>query len=206
MKKLLVAGCLLLTGTLVMAQEKNNQASADTKWQARLRMIAAVPPSSSYDLSGADVKISASVVPELDFTYFFTKNLAAELILGTTRHTVKTDASGTETKLGTVWLLPPTLNFQYHLPLKGFAPYIGTGVNYSIFYGAKDKAASLEYKNRFGFSTQLGTDIDISRKWFINVDIKKIWLKTDVTVNKATTLNDVKVNPFIFGLGIGRKF
>ncbi len=206
MKKILLAGLILLAGFATSAQTttaKNN----GYKWKARLRFIAAVPPSSSYDLSGTDVKISASYVPELDFTYFFTKNLAAELILGTTKHTVKTDAhSGSATELGSVWLLPPTLNLQYHLPLNGLTPYAGVGVNYSIFYGVKDEAATLAYKNNIGFSTQLGADIDISKKWFINIDVKKIFLQTDVTVNAATKLNGVKVDPWIIGLGIGTKF
>lgn len=206
MKKILLMGCMVLAGFAALAQ--NTSAKVDNyKWKARLRFIGAVPPSSSYDLSGTDVKISASYVPELDFTYFFTKNIAAELILGTTKHNVKTnDNHGTETKLGSVWLLPPTLNLQYHLPLKGFTPYIGAGVNYSIFYGAKDDAAALAYKNGVGFSTQLGADIDINNKWFINIDVKKIFLKTDVTVASTTTLSGVKVDPFIFGLGIGTKF
>lgn len=206
MKKFLLAGCLLLAGMITFAQNKTEAKNDNYKWKARLRFIAAVPPSSSYDLAGTDVKISAAYVPELDFTYFFTKNLAAELILGTTKHSVKTDNHGTEAKLGSVWLLPPTLNLQYHLPLHGITPYVGAGVNYSIFYGTKDDAASLAYKNRFGFSTQAGADIDISKNWFINIDVKKIFLKTDVTVNAGTTLNGVKVDPFIFGLGIGKKF
>lgn len=206
MKKFLLAGCMLLAGVAAMAQNKITSKADNYKWKARLRFIAAVPPSSSYDLSGTDVKISAAYVPELDFTYYFTKNLSAELILGTTRHSVKTDNHGTTSKLGSVWLLPPTLNLQYHFPLQGIAPYIGAGVNYSIFYGAKDDAATLAYKNRFGFSAQVGADIDISDKWFINIDVKKIFLKTDVTVGSSTTLKGVKVDPFIFGLGIGTKF
>lgn len=205
MKKILLAGCLLVVGIVAFAQSKTETKNDTYKWKARLRFIAAVPPSSSYNLTGTDVKISSAFVPELDFTYFFTKNLAAELILGTTKHAVKTDNHGTTTKLGSVWLLPPTLNLQYHLPLQGISPYIGAGVNYSIFYGAKNDAASLAYKNRFGFSTQLGADIDISKKWFINIDVKKIFLKTDVTLNGASTLTGVKVDPFIFGLGIGTK-
>lgn len=206
MKRILMASLFILAGFAASAQSSSAQQSKDYKWKARLRLIGAIPPSSIYDLSGTDVKASAAYVPELDFTYFFTKNLAAELILATTKHSVKTDNHGTITKLGSVWLLPPTLNLQYHLPLHGLTPYAGLGVNYTIFYGVKDDDASLAYKNRFGFSTQLGADIDISEKWFINIDVKKIFLKTDVTVNTATKLTGVKVDPFIVGIGIGAKF
>jgi len=202
-------GALLLAGFATFAQSKTAAKSDDQKWKVRLRVITVIPPSSSYDYSStSDITISKAVVPELDFTYFFTKNLAAELILGTTKHTVKLKPnSGTATELGKVWLLPPTLNLQYHIPLKGVTPYIGAGINYTIFYGAKDQALALSYKNKVGFSTQIGADFAISDKWFINVDIKKLFLKTDVSVKApAVTLQDVKINPFIIGVGIGTRF
>lgn len=158
MKKYMIMVLLLAGSLATFAQVKKDSKKDYQKWQMRLRVIAAVPPSTSYDLSGSDVKISASVVPELDFTYFFTKNLAAELILGTTHHSVTLKGKTAETKLGKVWALPPTLNVQYHLPLKNFTPYAGVGINYTIFYGVKDDGAKLAYKNNVGFSTQLGVD------------------------------------------------
>jgi outer membrane protein len=205
MKKYMIMVLLLLGSTATFAQAKKDSKNDNQKWKVRLRMIAAIPPSTSYDLSGSDVKISASVVPELDFTYFFTKNLAAELILGTTHHKVTLKGAGAETKLGKVWALPPTLNVQYHLPVGNFTPYIGLGINYTIFYGVTDDAAKLSYKNNVGFSTQLGMDYKISKKWFVNLDVKKLFLKTDVTVKGTTptVLSNVKVDPFIIGLGVG---
>lgn len=198
---------LLMCSAVSFAQVKSND-KTNSKWAVRLRVIDAVPPSSSYNLSGSDVKISSSVVPELDFSYYFTKNLAAELILGTTHHTVKLAGGDGSAELGKVWLLPPTLNLQYHLPLHNFIPYVGAGVNYTIFYGVKDEAVKLGYKNNAGFSTQLGFDYKISNKWFINVDVKRVWLKTDVTIKgtSPTVLSGVKINPYIFGLGIGTRF
>jgi outer membrane protein len=104
-----------------------------------------------------------------------------------------------------------------------FKPYIGAGVNYTIFYSA-DKGPvvnGIDYKNKFGFATQLGFDYDISKKLFINIDVKKIFLKTDVRVDASNltpsgnpslspvlqNINaDVKINPWVIGLGIGRRF
>lgn len=209
MKRNMLTALLLLSSFAVLAQQKTSTASPDNqKWKVRLRAIAAVPPSSSYDLAGSDIKISTSVVPELDFTYFFTKNLAAELILGTTHHQVKLEGGDASAKLGKVWLLPPTLNLQYHFPAGAFTPYVGAGINYTIFYGEKDQALKLDYKNKAGFSTQLGFDYKLNDKWFLNLDVKKIFLQTDVTIKGATNtvLKDVDVNPFIFGLGIGTRF
>lgn len=204
----MIIALALFTSFAGFAQAKTTAKHDFKKWNVRLRLIAAVPKSTMYTLGKSDVKATTSVVPELDFTYYFIKNLSAELILGTTHHTVKLADASSSTKLGKVWLLPPTLNVQYHLPIGNIIPYAGVGVNYSIFYGAKDDAASLKYKNNVGFSTQLGADFNINSKWFINVDIKKIFLQTDVTVEgtPATVLSGVKVDPFIFGLGIGTRF
>lgn len=207
MKKYLLLCLLLPVGASLVAQEKKVTNAQPQQWKIRFRGIAAIPPSSSYQLGTSDVTISTSVVPEIDFTYFFSRNLAAELILGTTKHTVKLKNSSSSTDLGNVWLLPPTLNLQYHFPGKSVTPYIGAGLNYSIFYGVKDAGASLAYKNKAGFSTQFGLDCMISDKWFINLDIKKIFLKTDVTLKGATptVLSGVKVDPLVIGLGVGVK-
>lgn len=207
MKKVFLSALMIAISFTAFAQEKSTNKSIDQKWKFRFRALVVMPPSSSYDLSGSDVKISTSLVPEVDFTYFFTKNIAAELILGTTPHKVKL-ANSTTTELGKVWLLPPTLNLQYHFNGDKFMPYIGAGINYTIFYGVKDKAASLSYKNNAGFSTQAGFDYQLSKKWFLNVDIKKLFLKTDVTVKgtPSSVLKDVKIDPFLFGAGIGTRF
>ncbi len=208
MKKIVLLVFLVAAGLVAFSQESKTGSAETPKWKMRFRVLGAIPPTSSYDLSGDDIKISTAVAPELDFTYFFNKNFAAELILGTTRHTVKLDDGNSSTKLGKVWLLPPTVNLQYHFAGKAFTPYIGAGVNYSIFYGEKKEALDLGYKSNIGFSTQAGFDYQLNEKWFLNLDLKKILLKTDVTIKGAipVVLSDVKVNPFIIGLGAGFKF
>lgn len=206
--------CLVLTG--VNAQENESNNSQDfSKWQVRLRGLAVVPnESASIQVIGGDVDISNAFVPELDFTYFFTKNIAAELILGTTKHDVKaiSTAAG-DIELGDVWLLPPTLTLQYHFDGEIVHPYLGAGVNYTLFYNEDEGpvADKVSYDNSLGLNFQLGFDIDISDKWFINLDAKYILLNTDVSVNATSALGatvgaDVDINPFIAGIGIGRRF
>ena len=86
------------------------------------------------------------------------------------------------------------------------------GLNYTIFYSVDEGpvADDLDYDNSLGFAGQLGVDYMISDKWFINLDVKKLFLQTDVTVNATTALDatvgaDVDINPWLFGLGIGVK-
>lgn len=59
-------------------------------WMIRLRALGVIPnDSGSVDqVPGSGVKVTNSIVPELDISYFFTRNIAAELILGVTRHDI----------------------------------------------------------------------------------------------------------------------
>lgn len=210
MKKLLftaLIACFAFMNVNAQDTEPANDNADYTKFQARFRVISVIP-SVSDDITGADVDISTAFVPELDFTYFFTKNIAAELILGTTKHNVDLQPEGAaDVDLGHVWLLPPTLNLQYHFYAGNFKPYVGAGINYTIFYGIDegDVLEDIDYDNAVGFSFQAGVDYNLNDKWFLNLDFKKLLLKTDVTVNNATESSEVKIDPFIVGLGLGYK-
>lgn len=189
-----------------------NTTKTDKKWQARFRWVSVLPnESATIETIGGDVDITQSFIPELDFTYFFTENIAAELILGTTQHDVKATATTLgNVNLGDVWLLPPTLTVQYHFTgMNKFRPYVGAGVNYTIFYDANPGAViDVDYDNAFGYAAQLGFDYDLNDTWFLNVDAKYIGLSTDVTVNAgiATVTADVDINPILVGFGVGMRF
>jgi outer membrane protein len=137
-------------------------------WQVRLRGVSVQPnEKSNVSAIGGDVNISNSFIPELDFTYFFNKNFAAELILGTSKHDVK--VGNDEVSLGSVRLLPPTVTLQYHFyPTKSLKPYVGAGLNYTIFYDVENgDTLGMDYKNNVGFALQGGVD------YFVNVYVKE---------------------------------
>jgi outer membrane protein len=199
---------ILLIGFTFTINAQDDQSADDySKWQARLRLISVIP-SPGDDIDGADVDINTAVVPELDFIYFFNKNVAAELILGTAKHEVDLDLDGAcSIDLGHVWLLPPTLNLQYHFYPDDFKPYVGAGINCTIFYGIDEgDLEDIEYENSVGFSLQAGLDYNLNDKWFLNLDIKKLFLKTDVTVNDSPDSAEVNIDSLIIGLGVGMRF
>lgn len=181
----------------------------------RMRGIAVVPDAGgSTDAIGGSAEIGNDYMPELDFTYFFTENIAAELILGTTNHDVKMKNTtlARDVELGDVWLLPPTLTLQYHfMPKSNFSPYIGAGLNYTFFYnedsGNDAAVTSVEYEDGLGYALQAGFDYKLDDNWSLNFDVKKLFLETDVKVNGgAINAKGVDIDPWIFGLGIGYKF
>lgn len=224
MKRIILAAfsIFLLGAGSVQAQETEN--SKDYKWQFRLRGLGVVAnESATISAIGGDVSISDDLIPELDITYFFTKNIAAELILGTTKHDVHTVGSDlspigggiANVDLGSVRLLPPTLLAQYHFyPNETVKPYIGAGINYTLFYDvdAGNTVKDVEYDNALGFAFQIGSDFFFTDNFFVNLDVKYILLKTDVTVdasNLAAGLSipaEVEINPLLVGLGFGYRF
>ncbi len=179
----------------------------------RLRGIAVVPRDhADIDPIGGDVEIDNTGVPEIDFTYFITDNIAVELIAATTNHdAVAKNTSLGDVDLGDVWLLPPTLLAQYHFLSKGIvSPYLGAGVNYTVFYGVDEPnhglVTDVDYDNSFGWALQAGVDVRLDEHWYLNADVKKLWLDTDVTINNGAAKADVDMDPWLIGMGIGYKF
>jgi outer membrane protein len=149
--------------------------------------------------------VDNAYVPEVDVTYFFTKNIAAELIAATAEHKV---SAGTNT-LGDVWILPPTLTLQYHFqPDEKFSPYIGAGINYSMFYGEDDAAGfnNLDVDGGLGWALQAGFDYWLNDHWGVNADIKYVDLDVDVRVNNTLSADDVELDPVIVGVGASYRF
>jgi len=164
------------------------------------------------------VSVTNSFAPEIDFSYFVTNNIGLELIAATTKHDVK-GKGGLEPvgKLVDTWVLPPTLTLQYHFtPKAKVRPYVGVGLNYTIFYN-EDASDGLEnaigdtkvkLKNSFGYALQAGVDIDVGKNLFLNFDVKYIDIDTKATLNTGGLVNKVKVSidPIVAGVGIGMRF
>lgn len=187
----------------------------------RARAIVVAPNESSGAVSGiagSKLGVGDSVMPEVDFTYMATNHIGAELILATTKHNVS--GRGTISALGDVadtWVLPPTLTVQYHFAPDGaIRPYLGAGINYSIFYSSKALpslngalgATKVKLDDSVGYALQAGVDLPVSKKVFVNFDIKYIDMKTTARLTSGGTLRTarVKIDPIVAGMGIGFRF
>ncbi len=163
--------------------------------------------------SGWDVKLTEDYVPEVDFTYFFTDHFAVEAILATTKHKARVYDGTDMVDAGDVKLLPPVITAQWHFNPKGrISPYVGAGINYTIFYDVDNgDLEDVTYDDNFGWALQAGVDIATSGPWFVNFDIKKLFLETTLTadatgVGLAPVTSKVTIDPWIIGVGLGRKF
>lgn len=203
-------GAAAMTFSAIAAPAMAAEGEKDSPWLVRVRGLAVVPDEGAdVNPLGGTVEIDEDYVPEVDISYFFTDNIAAELILATTRHDVTWKGAGS-LDLGKVSLLPPTLTLQYHfLPKETYRPYVGAGVNYTVFFNEDAPGGAItsaDYDNAFGWALQAGMDIDLGNKWVANIDVKKIFLNTDVSLNGGAVTADVDIDPWLFGLGVGYRF
>lgn len=208
-KTTLALGILAMSQTLPLiasAKDLGESLLDKKRFQVRLRAIDVIPDESSSVNIGGHVYADYAVVPEVDLTYFITPNIAAELIAATSKHDVEYTGN---TPLGDAWILPPTITLQYHFtPDNAFSPYIGAGLNYSVFY-AEDTAAGftdLDVGNGVGVALQAGTDYWVNKNWGFNLDVKKLWLNVDASLNNGAIQADIDMDPWIVGAGVAYRF
>jgi outer membrane protein len=184
-----------------------------------------------HGLIGSDARLAVgnNTIPELDISYYVTKNIAVELILATgTRHNVNIVSNSAAAPLGgslgnqalgSVNILPPTLTAQWHFnPDQTIDPYIGAGVNYTHSFdrnltamlGSTPLPIHIE-QDMFGVVAQAGVDVNLGSGWLINADVKYVTMNTNVKVSADSgatwsKIDDLDINPWVFGVGIGKRF
>ena len=195
MKKNLLALAILCATTAGAAY-----AQQDGQWLVRARAVH-LDSANGGAAGAAGVSINDKWIPEVDVSYFFTPNFAAELIL---TYPQKHDVRLGGTKIGSVKHLPPTLLAQYHFTgLGAFKPYVGAGVNYTRFSGVDIAGGALTVKkNSWGPALQLGFDYALDKHWSLNLDVKKVYIDTTVSGG----VGKFKVDPVLVGLGLGYRF
>lgn len=213
--------------TLVMAAGAANGAfipaarAGEGDWLVRLRALHVSPNDDAGSVSGipgSSVGVESDTTVELDFTYFLTRNLGVELILGSSQHDIKGKGSvGALGRIANTRTLPPTLTLQYHfMPDATVRPYAGIGVNYTKFYDINSSASldnalgptDVDLDSSWGVSGQLGVDMVFYRDWFINFDAKYIRMDTTATLDSGATRRkvDIDIDPWFLGVGVGTRF
>lgn len=196
----MVAGATLVCGSAFAQDFKEGD------WLVRARAVHL--DSANKDTTGLGLSINNKWLPEVDFTYFITKNVAAELILTIPqKHTLSSNGA----PIATLKHLPPTLTLQYHFDAPGFKPYVGAGVNFTRFSSVNFTPAVVAAlnptidKNSWGAAFQVGVDIPLSKDMYLNVDVKKVFIQTDV-YSSGAKVGKFKVDPVLVGVGLGWRF
>lgn len=198
MKKQLIAVAALcaLMSTTAMAQQ-----AKEGPWLVRVRAVQL--KSANTDATGLKLTINDKTLPEIDFSYYFSREWAAELVLTVPQ---EQDVRAGGTKIGTFKHLPPTLTVHYHVDAGALKPYVGAGINYTRISDVNilSGGATLD-RNSIGAVLQAGLDIPFGNGLYFNVDVKKAYIHTDVSLGGANK-GTFKIDPLLVGLGIGWRF
>jgi outer membrane protein len=95
---------------------------------------------------------------------------------------------------------------QYHFtPGASYSPYVGAGLNFTLFSNVDIPGLDVK-KTSIGAALQVGVDIPLKDGMSLNIDLKKVFMKTDVTDTAGTYVTTLKVDPMLIGVGLGWKF
>ena len=217
MQKKLAPACI---AALLAAMAAVPAAAQETQgnWLVRARAVYLKPanhsaPVADLSIPADAITINSKTIPELDITYFFTPNIAAELVLTVPQKqtvTVQQSALGGPVDIGTFKHLPPSLMLQYHfMPTAKIRPYVGAGLNYTRLSSVNLQVPTvgrLQLQNEsFGFALGAGVDIEVAKNTYLNFDVKKLRIRSAVNMN-GVQLSTVKVDPWLFGVGVGYRF
>lgn len=173
-------------------------------------------------IAGSEVGVRSDAQLGLTVAYMFTEHLGVELLASTPFEHEITEKGAGVGKVGTAEHLPPTLNLQYY-PMgadSAFQPYVGLGVNYTIFFkedvSSEFEAAlgnsDMSLDDSFGLSLQIGADYSFNDRWMVNAAVWRLDLSTSADIDidtadgPANLQVDVDIDPWVYMLGVGYKF
>lgn len=202
---------------LSVAALADDSAKIKTPWLLRVRALELVPANQSVAFSAAGtnfptnaISLNTKTFPEFDVSYFFTKNIATELVLTyPQQQDVYLAGAG---KIGTLTHLPPSLLFQYHYPIDKcpVTPYAGVGFNYTRITATNLNAAGIPLdlnRDSFGLAYGVGLDYNLNDRWVVNLDFKHVTINSSVVVQGTGALvTNVGVNPNLYSFGVGYRF
>jgi outer membrane protein len=230
--KMLRFSILLASGLITFPLPALATDSGD--WLIRGRFINIKPDSSSDNVTSTttggsvddtSVEVDSAYTLDIDITYMITPNIGMELLLDlSSEHDINSEGSLLQIlapgNIITTRVLPPALILQYHfMPNSMARPYVGFGFNYTYFFDEKTTdsldsglggVSDVSLDSSFGWVAQIGVDYDMGNDWFLNADLKRMDMNTTATFSNPTNLGDVSVDvnidPWIIGIGIGKRF
>lgn len=163
------------------------------------------PKSNNHEL----VNVGSGQSLTFNATYLLSDNWGVEVLAALPfSHDITLKADGS--RVAETKQLPPTVSLQYHfMPDRRVSPYLGAGLNATVFFDEKTAGAlagsKLSLDDSFGVAAQAGVDFALSPQWLINVDARWIDIDTNARLDGAS-LGTVAIDPYAFGVSVGYRF
>jgi outer membrane protein len=159
------------------------------------------------------IRVDSATMLTFDGTYMFSDNFGLEVLAALPfKHDISVDGLG---EVASVKHLPPTVSGVWNFNPSGtWQPYVGLGVNWTIFFDESEKGfledndASLKLSNSLGFAAVFGLDVMLTERMFLNGNIRYMDIESDakITIPGETDLvvkTTAKIDPWIYAINIG---
>ncbi|HSW14616.1 MAG TPA: OmpW family outer membrane protein [Solimonas sp.] len=160
----------------------------------------------SDSLGNLEVQPAAALTGSAE--YFLNPQLAVDLLVAFPfEHDVELAGTG---NVAEVQHLPPTLSLVWYPAIgQQWHPYVGAGLNYTIFFREKTRGPiagqDLELDPSFGAAAMVGIDWDLGDRWGLALDARYIDIDTDGELDGAP-MGNFESDPFIVGLSVSYRF
>ena len=196
-----LAALTLSTALVALAAPALAQSQGD--WTLGIGVGYLSPKSDNGTLAGANATIDSDTRPIFTAEYFIRDNLGIELLAATPfKHTVALNGNDA----ATVKHLPPTLSLNYHFPTNSaWKPYVGAGLNYTIFFDEQTSLGELKVDNSFGVSLQAGLDYMVTENGAVRLNVRWFDIDSDVTLDGAN-IGTADIDPWLVGVSYVHRF
>ena len=155
------------------------------------------------------LKIDGDVAPVISASWYATPNIAVELWGAADKfnHRVRADGAG---KIGTVDQQPIALSGQYHFGTADqvMRPFVGLGY-YESNFSNEDIAGGgphVGLETAKGAIGTVGLDMNINETWFARTDVRYMHSRPELRVAGSGTGEELKLDPWTVGVGLGARF
>jgi len=206
-----VVACAI-TSTHLMAYEAGDLVVRGGVTQVATDASSSVVAADGSPVSGAQVDVDDAIQLGLTLGYMYSNRVGIELLLATPfKHRVSGKGALAGVDVAEVEQLPPTLSVIYYLNEgAAFKPYVGAGINYTMFFSEESKiGGGADLDDSFGLALQVGADYQINERWHINasarwIDIDTQATLTDTALGRVTT--SVDIDPMVYSVMLGYTF
>ena len=197
---------LIATSTLMMLAPVTSHASCFDQarpWSLRLGGHNVDPIGGKSQTAAGEVTIRSKAAVTFNVDYRVCKQLTIDLLAALP---VTQGIAINGDRVASTQHLPPTLSLQYH-PLADTTldPFVGLGVNRTLFFREALPGARLQLSNTWGVAAQAGIDWHINGDWAAGADIRYLQIEPDASVNGAP-IGKVKINPLAYGVNVSYRF
>jgi OOP family OmpA-OmpF porin len=188
-------------------------------WIVRAGLSQVNPKNENLDVPSLEtfLVVDSDVSFTFDVTYMFHNHFGVEL-LAAWPFTHGVDAkfyNGDVARVAQTDHLPPTVSLVWR-PRgyeKAFQPYVGVGVNYTMFSGEEGRGllsgADITLDDSVGPAAVIGADwfTGEDKKWFFNANVRWINIESDLDIAElGGKVGTVEIDPMVYTVNFGRRF